>query len=541
LLLGSEISAVWTTENGTIGTAGTTITAAGWTNIDWDTFSTSGGAFTASKNVAGGLDRCVSTNTISATLDKFYEVVVDIASATIPYTVSISSGTNSRGTAVEFTGAGVKKGIIRATPLSGNFTLSVATATVGSISLTSATIREINSDNVVDPLGGNTAATAIATSADATFIQPVSTRAWPHTFSVWLRRKTGTGNIDITCNNADGWVTQSITASWQRYSVTQTVTGTIANCGIRISTSGDEIEVWGPQLTALDVLTDYQPTSTSALYGWSKSNVTVAKDQTGVDGVANACTSITATADNAVLIQPISLASGSRTGSVYLKRITGTGNVQVSLDGTTYSTVDLSTTEWRRIVLSGTVTNPTVGIKLAVSGDAVAMDYGQVEDGAFATTPILTTTATATRSADVATISGAIFNGFYKPTQTTVIVYGVCLGVNTDHAYVSLNGRFSQLSNTVRLNQYGGTDLNVTASLRTLNKIASSVSNYFSVFACNGVLSLNNPNQPQNPTVYTVMGIGNLSGTSNFLNGYVNRVVFLPFKSNQNKLVEITR
>lgn len=160
---------------------------------------------------------------------------------------------------------------------------------------------------------------------------------------------------------------------------------------------------------------------------WTKTSITPAKDQTGIDGVANAASSLTATADNATCIQTITLASGSRTGSVYLKRLTGTGVVQVSLDGTTYSTVDLSSTEWRRIVLSGTVTNPVVGIRIVTNGDAVAMDYAQVEDGAFATTPILTTTATATRARDLAFVGGAIFDAFFSQAGGTAVVsFGPC-------------------------------------------------------------------------------------------------------------------
>jgi hypothetical protein len=153
---------------------------------------------------------------------------------------------------------------------------------------------------------------------------------------------------------------------------------------------------------------------------WVSTNITAAKDQTGIDGVANAASSLTATSADGTCIQTITLASGSRTGSVYLKRITGTGTVQVSLDGSTWSTVDLSASEWRRIVLSGTVTNPTVGIKIATSGDAVAMDYAQVEDGAFVTTPILTTAATVVRSADVASMTGQNFVGWYQNGIGTV-------------------------------------------------------------------------------------------------------------------------
>jgi len=155
---------------------------------------------------------------------------------------------------------------------------------------------------------------------------------------------------------------------------------------------------------------------------WTKTNVTVAKTQTGVDNVANSASSLTASSANGTCIQTITLASGSRTGSVYLKRITGTGTIQVTLDGTTYSTVDLSTTDWRRIVLSGTVTNPTVGIKIVTSGDAVAMDFGQVEDGIFVTTPILTTTASVTRSADTASLIGNNFNGWFNPSAGTAVV-----------------------------------------------------------------------------------------------------------------------
>ena len=158
---------------------------------------------------------------------------------------------------------------------------------------------------------------------------------------------------------------------------------------------------------------------------WVNTDIAAAKDQVGIDGVANAASSLTATAGGGTCIQSVTLVSGARTCSVYLKRITGTGIVQVTLDGQTWSTVDLSDTEWRRIALSGTLTNPVLGIKLATSGDAVAMDYGQVEDGLFATTPILTTTATATRAAEVATLTAP--NLFLKggsPTEGTLIASG---------------------------------------------------------------------------------------------------------------------
>jgi hypothetical protein len=190
---------------------------------------------------------------------------------------------------------------------------------------------------------------------------------------------------------------------------------------------------------------------------WVKTDVTAAKDQTGIDGVTNAASSLTATANNGTCIQTITLGAASRTGSVFLKRITGTGNVQVSLDGSTWSTVDLSDTEWRRIVLSGTVTNPTVGIRLATNGDAVAMDYGQVEDNSFlfggATSPILTTTASVTRSADNADILGSNFAGFYDNRVGTLFVESNTLASNSGNTVVSVS-LFSSATNSLNMGSY---------------------------------------------------------------------------------------
>lgn len=276
------------------------------------------------------------------------------------------------------------------------------TGTVDDISVVA-----ITSDNVLAPNNTYSAATAVASTTNAVFNQSVAMSSGACTFSVWLRRKTGTGDVQISCDSVTSvWVTQSITTEWARYSVTQTPAPTTIYPGVRITTQGDEVEVWGPQIVPGTVLTDYQATSNDPAFGWSKSSVALAKDQTGIDGIANSATSIHGATSNAVLIQPVNLASGARTSSIYLKRLSGSGPVQVTLDGITWSTVDLSLYEWRRVVLSGTVTNPCVGVRLVTDGDSVAMDYAQIEDNYLAATPygasspILTTSSVVTRSAD---------------------------------------------------------------------------------------------------------------------------------------------
>jgi hypothetical protein len=297
-----------------------------------------------------------------------------------------------------------------------------------------------------------TAFTISFSATSGTISQTISALTGDGTASVWIKTVSGDADqIRLNAVNVSG-PTQNISGDWTRISLTLAGADRLLLSSKTSSITGD-ILVYGPQLEIGDTVTDYQPiaqpttntpltanpTSNGLLIEesrtnrllwnrdatqtqWVKTDVTAAKDQTGIDGVANAASSLTATADGGTCIQTITLASGSRTGSVYLKRITGTGTVQVSLDGSTYSTVDLSSTEWRRIVLSGTVTNPTVGIKIATNGDAVAMDYAQVEDGAFATTPILTTTATVVRSADSASVEGSNFLSFYDQAEETFFI-----------------------------------------------------------------------------------------------------------------------
>lgn len=138
---------------------------------------------------------------------------------------------------------------------------------------------------------------------------------------------------------------------------------------------------------------------------WVKTTMTAAKDQVGIDGVANSASSLTATAGNALCLQTIVSASASRRQSAFVRRLTGSGTIQMTGDGSTYTTITL-TTAWAQLSLpTATVTNPIVGFKIVTSGDAIAVDMVQNEAvGATAdqpSTPIDTTTVSATRNTDV--------------------------------------------------------------------------------------------------------------------------------------------
>ena len=96
------------------------------------------------------------------------------------------------------------------------------------------------------------------------------------------------------------------------------------------------------------------------------------------------------------------------------------------------------TTEWRRVTY--TFTTP-VGCVLvrpylyrfspATYGTTVHLWGAQLEAGAFATSYIPTTTAAATRSADVASITGANFSSWYRQSEGTVFVNAINPALST--------------------------------------------------------------------------------------------------------------
>jgi hypothetical protein len=137
---------------------------------------------------------------------------------------------------------------------------------------------------------------------------------------------------------------------------------------------------------------------------WStKTNITAAKTATGLDGIANTATTLTATAADAIILQPITLASAARCASAYVKRRTGTGTISFTQDGgSTWTdiTAQINGSTWSRVQITSTLANPSVGFKISTSGDAIDVDCVQNEAGAVATSPIVTTTTTVTRNAE---------------------------------------------------------------------------------------------------------------------------------------------
>lgn len=94
-----------------------------------------------------------------------------------------------------------------------------------------------------DPNAGSTAAKITADDANARFYQPVEFLGGTmnRTFSLYVKRITGTGDIDITVDGVT-FETIVVTGSFVRYDTTLPIGGD-ADVGVRIKTSGDEIVV----------------------------------------------------------------------------------------------------------------------------------------------------------------------------------------------------------------------------------------------------------------------------------------------------------
>jgi hypothetical protein len=161
---------------------------------------------------------------------------------------------------------------------------------------------------------------------------------------------------------------------------------------------------------------------------WTKSNTTAAKTATGIDGVANSASTLTATAGNGTCLQAITLASSARFQSCWIKRRTGSGQIEMTTDnGTTWTAVTV-TASWARVSIpTQTLANPTVGFRIVTSGDAVDIDFVQNENGTFATPEIETAGSAVARAADLAAITS--IGSFYNQPQGTFVVAGTSASV----------------------------------------------------------------------------------------------------------------
>lgn len=112
----------------------------------------------------------------------------------------------------------------------------------------------------------NAASTLTATAGNGTVFQTITKASAENTFSIDVRRKTGTGTIEISDDGGVGFtdITSSINSTtYTRFQITTTQAN--PSIGIRIVTSGDEVEVDYEGLEALPFATSRIEVTTTAV------------------------------------------------------------------------------------------------------------------------------------------------------------------------------------------------------------------------------------------------------------------------------------
>ncbi len=156
---------------------------------------------------------------------------------------------------------------------------------------------------------------------------------------------------------------------------------------------------------------------------WVKSDITAVLDATGLDGVANSASTLTATAANGTCLQTVTKASAENTYSVWVKRVTGSGDIDITDDnGVSWTTLTgLSSSDWTRHDITRTQTNPVFGIRIVTDTDAVEVDMNQLEVGAIPSSAIPTTTISITRAEDVCNTADVTW---FDETKGTLFTQG---------------------------------------------------------------------------------------------------------------------
>ena len=237
---------------------------------------------------------------------------------------------------------------------------------------------------------------------------------------------------------------------------------------------------------------------------WTKTNATAAKDQIGVDGTAAAASSLLATAGNATCLQAVTHTSTLRTLSVFIKRLVGTGGVEITLDNGgswTAVTSSINSATWSRVALTATLANPTFGFRLVTNGDKIAVDFVQTEDGHCMTSPIATTTVAVARNVDALLLSSTAFSEAWAAGEGTLLVafsmplappassFPIVLSANDGTANERVTVSITETSGAINLGLTDGGVVQATCAIASLAAYTGAPMRYAGAWRANDVRS----------------------------------------------------
>jgi len=224
---------------------------------------------------------------------------------------------------------------------------------------------------------------------------------------------------------------------------------------------------------------------------------------------------------------------------------------------------------WYRCTLAGSPANSLTAIRPHVylldsannqvyAGDGTSGIYlwgAQLEAGAFPTSYIPTTSATVTRAADVASITGSNFASWYNASASTIYSeaassfgaavagYLYTIGSNYNNSITFLRQNNFQPTGEVRaasVSEYGPTGDAATWTGTSSNKSALAISPTSGRQASNGLLASGGDDTSISIPAVTSMTLGSLAG-SFYFNGTIKRLVYWGQRLPNNVLQAITQ
>jgi hypothetical protein len=292
-------------------------------------------------------------------------------------------------------------------------------------------------------------------------------------------------------------------------------------------------------------------TSGGADNNWNYTNITVnGTNEISPDGTNNALR-VTASSANATIISSSEVSSSaSRTFSIFLRRVSGTGNIQYTLNnGSTWVTQAITST-WTRYIFPATTANQRVGIRIVTSGNSIELWGAQLETGSFATSYIPTFDAASTRAQDFASIAGSNFTGWYNSLEGTI--YNEFYTYSTSDirtiSQIDDGTTTNRIYSTVSASNILGTDVVVSnSSVANLSSLGTYVpltkakilqtykQNDFSSNANRGVISTDTSGDIP---ICNRLRLG-WNGSTSILNGSILRFVYYPTKLSNSVLIAL--
>ena len=153
----------------------------------------------------------------------------------------------------------------------------------------------------------------------------------------------------------------------------------------------------------------------------------------------------------------------------------GTGSINFSYGTGVTGSITSTGNGWYRLSVSAVISSSTTNITLLPGGSNGATNYigngsvsayiwgAQLEVGSFPTSYIPTTSAAATRTADIATMTGTNFSSWYNQSEGTLFAEGDSAG-GTTPCFASIDD--STVSNRIQLRRAAS---NTAASLRAVS------------------------------------------------------------------------